>query len=441
MTRLAVAGSLALVVFVAACADEQGVAPEAVVAPQFSYSHSGSCRADDAKEAARRFFKSKKDPIFDLLSRQWKAYRDGSEKGARHFGFEALQEIAEARGTSRQAGDGEDGNALTRAIIGCMSLGSLPSGFSVAAALEHGVFEVRGGAGDDMGPALAMIAGPSSSSAPPTIWGVEASNGWDATYRKKDTRYLVYGAPRPVNSFTVEPASVDPDDVAYTGFDIFTFPATPALKFGAPLRIGICIDPQSGNVSNRILHREGDSEVVLALSPLTFCDDALAAIESRDRSVYRLLARKAFSFLAPPEAHAWFLGGVGGLASALSPLGPVAVDITQGELQFALQPTPEGVKKPAQIRAGSAFPVVMRVTTANGTPVEGVRVTLSIDRNKGVPAGAVLQGVTTGITDQNGEVSFSVSIPKPGGYTLVAVPTLGGVDGPGVMSGLFTVKK
>src|SRR5690606_6620250 len=336
MKRLGVAGLLAAVMLAAACSDEQPTAPEnAALDPQFSFSssHSRSCSPHAARYAARDFFKSKHEPVFEILEDQWRAYRQGYEKSAREHGFDALREIAEARGTSRQAGDGEDGNKLTRAIIGCMALGALPVDFSVASAIDNGLFEVRGGADDEAGAALAFIAGPNSAVEPPTIWGVESSNGWNAIYRKKSSRYLVYGAPRPVSSFTLEPAAVDPNDVAYTGFDISTFPATPGLKVTEPWRIGICIEAQSGNVSNRILHEEGEDEVVLALSPLTFCDDAVAVIGSRTRPAYRQLASRSLSFLAPPAAHAWFLGGVGGLTSSLSPLGPVSVDISEGKTE------------------------------------------------------------------------------------------------------------
>src|SRR5690606_35022561 len=193
-----------------------------------------------ARTAAKEFFSAGNDPIYTILKAQTDAFSAGQLAAATDLGFDALDEIAVARGGTRQKGAGTEGNALVLSIVACMDVGTVPDGSNVASAIDRGIFEVRGGAGDDITAALAYLAGPGSKEPPPPMWGVEAANTRAATFAGSSSRYLVYGSPRAVSDFTSEQAAVDPNEVVYTGFDIPTPPATPEHAFSAARPPGIC---------------------------------------------------------------------------------------------------------------------------------------------------------------------------------------------------------
>jgi len=388
-----------------------------------------------ARAAAKEFFSAGNDPIYTILKAQTDAYSAGQLAAATDLGFDALDEIAVARGGTRQKGAGTEGNALVLSIVACMDVGTVPDDFNVASSIDRGLFEVRGGAGDDFTAALAYVAGPDSKEPPPTMWGVEASNTWAATFAGSSSRYLVYGSPRAVSDFTSEQAAVDPNEVVYTGFDISTLPATPGLAFSAPLRPGICAEEIGDGVVNRLLHGD-ENPVVLALSPLTFCTDPSIA---RSESGVTGMVRRVASYFAPAAVHAYFRGGVGGLASALSPFGPVQVNIGNGSLVYTVQPTPVGAQSPSAVKVRTPFPVSVRVTTSGGTPIEGANVVVTVFGNNGQPV--TIAGGEGSLTGTDGIAEFSLVLTKTGGYRLSAVADLGGSTSQPITSELFTAEK
>lgn len=421
---------------IAACGDG-GIAPDDPVAPSISASASSStlsCSSPATHAAARKFFASGSDPIFPILRAQATARGSGKLALATDLGFDALAQVAAARGTKRQKGTGADAEVVVRGIVGCMAVGQLPEEFDVAAAIDRGIFEVRGGKHDAGGPALAFAAAPRSREFPSTQWGIEAPFGWAATFGGKPSRYLVYAWPRPVPTFTDERPSVDASNVAYTGFDIFTLPATPGLAFAQPLRPGICAEPQDAGLPNRLLHGDPEAPLILALSPLEFCDGDAIASASGGSGMLRRLA----SLFLPREAHAYFFGGVGGLASSLSPFGSVQVDMSEAQLVYTVQPTPDGQNTPAQLTRGEPFTLQLRLTTRNGTPIEGASVSVAVQVNRGKPV--VLGGENPVLTDEDGRATFSLTLSKNGGYRLESRARLGEMTTPPVVSSLFTVK-
>lgn len=447
-----------LVMVLAACSADSAVEPTfAEMDPSLHRSggkgHGGaSCNVGNARKYANRFFSSHRDPVYDLIAAMGNGNQGDHGKGGKNGkkgkkqedsmndrGFDVLREIASARGTKRQKGDGEDAAALSLAILSCMDVGPLPRAQELAAAVDGGIFEVRGGKKDGRTPAIAFRAAPGRRTPTSTIWGMEASSGWSASYNRQSSRYLIHARPVPVASFTNEHATRDEANVAYTGFDVNTVPVTPKLSFDAPLRSGICVEPQEGNLSNRLLHGD-EGEVILALSPLTFCEDDVAARLNDSRLMQ--FARRGLAMLAPDVARARAIGGVGGLPSNLSPFGSVVVDVGSGSRVSVLaQPSAKGSRHETKVKAGKKFPVAVRVTTDRGTPIEGVSVSLSIVKDRHTPHGAALKGHTVALTDTDGVARFNVSIQKAGSYRLAVVPTLGGASGKKTYLESFTVKR
>lgn len=435
---------LAIVSLLAACTGEHGTSP---VQPPRSDVLAGTLTLvcdptfGAAKKDARAFFASSTDPVFTILRDMQSFYKTGGAVAATPKGYDALQRIAQARGTSAQAGTATDGDALTKDLLACMSVGPIPAGFSVVSALSAGIFEVRGDA-VNTGPGLAFAAAAGQKTPASPLWGVEAPSGWAATFNGGATRFLLYGAPRPVSGFTTEPPSVDQSNVAFTGFDISTIPVMPGLSLvgqgssGTPLLAGICIDPGGGSSqpANRILHASTTSTTILALAVPAFCAGTTALRSApTDDSWLLSLARRAAGWFAPRPLYA-FRGGVGGLTSGLSPFGPVAVQAQNVSLTFGQQPTD------GKISAPISPPVTVRASTPAGTPVAGISVTLLIFGNNGQPA-TFVAGTNVAVTNDAGLASFpALQLTKAGGYTLQATGSLAGTATQTVTSVLFNVQ-
>lgn len=427
----------------AACTRDHSAAPvEARATVAANWSPSGTCDFWATKADAHFYFASSWDPIFSIIYHMQSAYAAGGAPAATEKGFDALQRIADARGTSAQSGTAANGDALTKDLLACMSVGILPSGFSVVSALSSGVFEVRGASNG--APALAYTASPAHKTAASPVWGVEAPWGWAATFHDAPTRFLVYGAPRPVSTFTNEHPSTDPTtNAALTGFDISTIPSMPGLSLvgNSPrltqVLVGICIAPGAGGSQpiNRLLHGTS-SNSILALTTPGFCNSATASSQPTGASAILALIRAGAALFTPRplEASALLIGGVGGLASGLSPFGPVVFGTDDVGLSYVQQPTD------GRISAPISPAVTVRALTAAGTPIAGVEITLSIVRNHGKPAG-IVDGTGVATTNDSGIATFaSLQLTKAGGYLLEASGSLGGGETKTVVSHLFNVK-
>lgn len=442
------AASLAAV----ACAGDRSTAPEspspaatAARAPR-AVTMSGTLTCDpsfaQSTTDARAFFASASDPVFTTLRDMQHLYRNGGARAATDTGFDALEQIEAARLTSRQGGTADDGDALTKDLLACMRVGPIPSGFSVAAALGSGVYAVRGGSHDAANPALAWTSVAGQRTNPSPAWGIEPLVTWAGRFDRRQTRFLVYGAPLPVSSFANDPASTDPNDVAYTGFDISTIPAMPELALihsdgsAAPVRVGICIDLTSEGKANLLVHGGSGGTNILQLSSPEFCSGFASASPAR-RGLLATFARGALALVTPAPAYALAIGGVGGLPSGLSPFGPVKVRPDSVVLTFTQQPS-DGP-------AGAAIspPVQVKATTANGTPIGGVQITLHVISGNSTNAAVAMNStaVTSDAPDASGIATFpKLSVTQPGSYTLLAVGSLAGHATSNVTSVMFTMR-
>ena len=430
----------------AACATDRSTAPRSG-APSTSadVATTGSLVCDPtfakAMSDAHAFFASPTDPIFATIQTMRTQYQNGGASAATDAGFDALQRIGATHLTSYQSGPASAGDALTKDLLACMSVGDIPSGFDVTSALTSGVYMVRGGSTDVSSPVLAFVSSNGQRVLSRPVWGIEPLGTWNGRFQGHATRFLIYGAPLPVSSFVSDPAAADPKNVAYTGFNISTIPAMPALTLvntnGSPaqVRVGICIGSTTGSNVNLLAHGGTGGANVLALSTPSFCS-TFGLAQPAPQGFLATLASRTISLLTPTPAYALFLGGVGGLPSGLSPFGPVQVSIDDIVLTFTQQPS--------NASAGVAIvpPVQVKATTASGTPIGGVRVTLHVLRPDGSDAG-VTTGVsetTSSATSTAGLATFrALTIPQQGTYTLRADGVLNGSATLSATSSSFTV--
>lgn len=421
----------------AACAGDRATAPPT----SHTDVQSGAtvtlvCNFTQTKSDARAFFSSGSDPVFSIIRDMQSAYGTGGATAATPKGFDVLQQIAAARGTTRQGGTAASGNALTKDVLACMSVGPIPGSFDVTNAIASGIYEVRGGATDATSPALAALAAAGQKSAASPEWGIESLSSWGARFNGLPTRFLVYGAPLPVSSFTTEPVALDANNAAATGFDIATIPVMPGLSFanadGTPgqVRVGICIPQATGTNPNRLLHVGATVTSVLDLSLPSFCSAVASATSSGARGVLAFV-RQAIAFMLPTSAYAFSIGGVGSLPSGLSPFGAVQVNASSVALRFTKQPSNGSISAPI------SPPVAVKAATSAGTPVGGVVITLTVIGNNGINA-AVTGNVAT--TNELGVATFpNLTVTKAGGYTIQASGAISGGSTGTVTSVLFNV--
>lgn len=422
----------------AACAGDRATAPPAPRADvQSGATLTLVCNFNQTKSDARAFFSSGSDPVFSIIRDMQSLYGTGGAAAATPRGFDVLQQIAAARGTTRQGGTAANGNALTKDVLACMSVGPIPASFDVTAALGAGVYEVRGGTTDAVSPALAALAAAGQKSPASPEWGIESLSSWGARFNGVGTRFLVYGAPLAVSAFTSEPPALDANNAAATGFDISTIPVMPGLSFvnadGTPgqVRVGICIPQTTGTNPNRLLHAGATATSILDLSVPSFCSTLASASPSGVRGVFAALVRQAITFVLPTPAYAFSIGGVGSLPSGLSPFGPIQVSASSVGLTFTQQPSNGSISAPI------SPPVTLKATTSSGTPVGGVVVTLTVIGNNGINA-AVTGNVAT--TNDLGIATFAnLMVTKAGGYTIQASGSIGGGSTGTATSLLFNV--
>ena len=183
-----------------------------------------------------------------------------------------------------------------------------------------------------------------------------------------------------------------------TAFEISSVPKVAPLL--APLIVGVCVDNPSS-------YRLQNVQAIVALNPLSFCATTTS-------SAPQSLGERLLAWVTPKPAYAAaFLGGTGGLISGFSPKGAVDVDVPNVALTVAAVPDK---------RVGHEFFVTVHAASVNGYPVENVVVRLLITKNNGKGRDGVYEPIVApgSPTAVDGNVTFKVSVNKPGGYTLRA---------------------
>jgi hypothetical protein len=366
-----------------------------------------------------------KDIVFTMIGDMKTLYRT-SVAAATPKGFDILARVADLRRGGQQIGLAAAGGKLVLDVVGCMDVGPVGDKFTPAAALNAGVFEVRGNDEAALA-ATALSAAPLGT--PPLaaspLWGAEPNGAWARPATAPYGRYLIYGYPIGAG------ASTD-------GFELGTLPAAVSASFATTsvaFRVGLCV-PQSPNslTANRLIH--GGAIVTGAVTTdqgAAFCPATTGAISAGGKTWLASLVNKATSLFTPRavSAQSGFFG-IGGLPDGWSPFNPNALQGSGITITITQQP--------ANTKVGSVDPVTVNVAD-NGLVVPGVMVSLTVAGNSGTPANAV---VTSGggpyATDSNGNATFPMTIGKAGGYTLTVNGTLSGVPTGSATSVLFNVK-
>jgi len=354
---------------------------------------------------AKLYFPAK-DPVFDSIPNMKKLFGT-SAAAATPTGFYLLTHTAAIRDQGQEIGSGAAGGKFVLDVVGCMSVGPIDDTFKPDLALAGGVFEVET-TGNAAAVAEVASAGHATVIANP-LWGTEPNGNWGRT---GFPAYLVYGYALGA-------------DVTVSGFDMGTIPQsisrppfvdqTTANLF----RVGLCIPAANGNktVANRLVH---DNAIVTGLFDPTsnqdqgasFCAGHVAAVTNS--TWLQSFASSALSLISPKSAFAMqgFDLGIGGLPDGWSPIIPDAIPGSNVSLSFTTQPQ--------NTFADTLFTVVVHASDGTNS-LPGVSVTLSVDNNHGVPAGAIISGGNpTGTTDINGNVTLTIAVGKAGGFILAA---------------------
>jgi hypothetical protein len=373
---------------------------------------------------AKLYFPAK-DPVFDLIADMKKQFGT-SIAAATPDGFAILARTATVRDGGLQIGSAAAGGKFVLDVVGCMSVGSVDDTFKPDQALDKGVFEV------EVNGALAALAkvasaGHATVDASP-LWGAEPNGTW--TRSAAPGGYLVYGYPLGA-------------DVTTSGFEMGTIPQAISRNIvGAAnlFRVGLCVSPANTGLTsaNRLVH---SGAIVTGLFDANsnqdqgtqFCVGHVSSLTNA--SWLTRLASNALSVLTPKPLYACCndFAGIGGLPDGWSPITPNSIVGTSVALEFTTQP-------PANTFADSLFTVVVKASNASG-PVPGVVVTVSVDNNHGVPAGAVISaGNPVGTTRPDGTTSITVAVGKAGAFILRANGALSAVATQSKLSNQFIVQ-
>jgi hypothetical protein len=337
------------------------------------------------------------EPVFPLYEAFEDAYATGGAAGATSAGFDLLARLG--AGADPVKGTPALGSAFANAVLSCMSVAGYDAAIDFAPALgPSGLFAVRDGSSSASVVSRLVVAGAPS-------FGAEPSSGnWPIT-----GKVLFYGA-------TLSVPTLANETPAGAVFELSTLPS--GLTFNPAIRTGVCdvLDPNA-----QILHQHaGDPAVILPPAGIPgFCLSAIGAVEPM--SSFALAARQVVDWLAPRPAHATSLAmparsGGGGLVSGLSEIGPVSFTST---VQWVVPP--RNTKRSANPQFVPT--VTARNVSANGNPISGSLMTISVVLNNG---SYTITG-NTAVTNAAGIATFpNLRIDKPGGYIATVVSAVGG---------------
>lgn len=369
------------------------------------------------------------------------ACSSGNDAAALGYATDLLR-IIEALYNQARGGPAEVGVPLVRNLLACTRAPVCSAGTDLPAASEidrvltdsRGMFAIR--LGQQSAPAIARAAVPVGTNS--FLWGVEVAEGsnWFDAKKQKSPVAFIYGWP--IGEAAPLPGVTDTS--LGSRYELRHWPDTDGFVDGL-ISVGIC-----GLPSQAIIEPAGTTtrmqrnSTLLELTTPRFCNPG----EDSDAPQSGMLVQSAGD-----GAHAdqWITAYrtivrspvVGGSPLDFSVFLAVAAR-TDGRLH---------AEWTIPARPSTSTPIRVRVTALSGgnTPIERVPVRVFILRNRGEPAGAVLNGgLQSGETDEaSGSVELGgFSMGKPGGYTLcVEVPQgeFAGFTFTTACSPLFNVRK
>jgi hypothetical protein len=392
--------------------------------------------------AAKAYFSNKKDVVFTTISLMQTARTAGNTTLANGDGYTMLNEVASSRLTSATvASQTAAGAAFVNDVLRCTTYTfppatnpDVPQKFldNLVLILTQGVFEIRGGPGDQTISAAAYLSvgGVKTLGAP--TWGVQAHGSGPVFTWPTDGHFVVYGYPILDPNLVLNPATNINTNGPGT-FNSFELGSIPDSHSKTNLLVGVCFPSVTGTTAaNRLIHQ--DNQLFDNTPPTLLCQTPLASVEPGGWLARSL--RLAGSLFVPKTATAMqgLDSFIGGLPDGWSPYSAAQIVGTDVGLTFTTQPVNTIV--------GSPVPVVVQALD-HGLGVPGVSVTISVFNNLGVPAGAVIvDGNPTLTTDSNGFASFNIAVNKPGGYLLNAAGAMSVVVGTSsTISAQFQVKQ
>ena len=341
------------------------------------------CDFNLMKQHAKGYFLAGNDPVYTLLN-DWSALnKTGTTTAFKQKGFDILSYVGSVAGNSAVVGAASAGDLFVDDVLVCLEF---PTNVDFTGALgPNGMFAVPVGS-----------AAVTSRGTP--LYGVEPTAPWDSS--SGQAQFLLYGAPRNY-SFSNEQAALD------SAYDLNTIP--PHLTFSPPIHGGTCAEVADANT---VMQHENE---ILQAVALTFCPTGFSSSRGTERGVFALARRLSNWFTPRPAYAAATMVAVkppGGALGGLSPIGPVVVNAATVKLTFVVQPSNGTINKDIKP------PVVVSAVTANGTPLDGVKITLSVLNNQGVPI-QVSGNVAT--TTAGGLATYEhLQTTKAGGYTILA---------------------
>jgi hypothetical protein len=416
----AIAGVFGLV----SCMQDTTSPPAAPTSPQFGRGRTvGSCAITTTVNDAKAYFSDSRDPVFALLD-TLTTESGVSAAAATPVGFRVLSRLATVANTaygsgSLAKGDAAAGSKFANDVLACMSVAGYSADSPVpfeGALSATGLFAVRS---DTKLPAV-ISRGTDSDGEP--LFGAERSesDGWHASLGgvAYSGDILFYG------SQLASSPTFDGEDTASVTYDLSTLPTPLAFTKSitvngksvtvGTLRTGVC---DVSSTSAQILHDHGGASILPQAGDPAFCLSPPPLTIGMKLSPFARVAATAKSvanyFLPQPLMAR--VGGGSALVSGLSHLGAVkfTVDPNSGVI-FSTQPASGKLNGNPQFKN----PIAVKVQSANGTALGGVKVSLSVVGNSGSftpPADSVR------FTGANGIATFpDFFLDKAGGYTVTA---------------------
>ena len=411
-TRALLGVALTGAVVLVSCTQDQSSGPSLPTEANFGKAPRATCDFTVMRAAGKAYFADLKDPVYAKIDAMQEAYKVGGISNTTTTGFAVLaQTAASVKGVSGAgaiSGEASDGNAFVHEVFKCMSVVGYPSSPTVdftASLGDEGLFDVIDGTAAN---ARAVVARYNVGNSP--AFGAEPNGGnWPVPGPT-----LFYGS-------TIDVSVLSKEAVKGTVADLKTLPVY--SKFTSKFKAGVC---KVTDVNARALHQHTVNSVVdatiLAPVQMSFCigfDEDLAM--SGPMSSFAFGLKRAASWLAPRPLYAAamptrFGGGGAGLVDGLSEIGPVTFTSTVSFFR-----APKTIKLSAQPQSP---PIAVLNKTANGNPLAGVLIELSVVGNSGSFTNPP-QGYQA-TTNDDGIAEFTnFKIDKSGGYTITAKSALG----------------
>jgi len=359
-----------------------------------------ACDINAIRSDAKLYFAKANDVAFKIITDLSKA----TGAAATDKVFDGLSRMAVVRGTSSQSSTatGEVFDHLAKGFLACAEpvvLAGVPNvDFALDFPAGH-LFAVRGKSTVD--PTGGVYQNGNSHK----YWGVEPPGGsWPST------RFLVYEAP-------ADPTFLNTGGVIGSVTDISTIPTIASGNLKITLNVGLCDSDASLPLGARVNHKNTYGAYV-ALA----CSRGAQVADARSPFDPRVLAERAIDFFSPRTLNAAF-AGLGSVGIGLSDVSPVGVYDLTAVVLGSLGTIANG-KNSVPLTVVGGGPVVVRATaTADGAPLQGIPIEMSIQGNSsniaffGVGADTVPKVIRT--TDANGYANYGdVRVTKAGGYTL-----------------------